>query len=204
MRFLSQCMTLSAAGLLAVGAASGASAQQQQPRDSSIESGAVTGADTASTPTVGSPSTTTDTGSTVNSGNASQPSSVGQPSTVPDSSVSGMSSDTNRSAVSSDTGMTGVANDTSKSRTSTDTALKAKPGVQTGPVAGDTGGVSATTDTSTSADTSKAANKQHHKKGAKGYKYTGAPSDTTLHAKPGTQTGKSTTDSASARPDSTH
>ena len=175
MRFLSQCMTLSAAGLLALGAASGASAQQQQPRDSSIESGAVTGADTASRPTVGSPSVTTDTSST-----------------VPDSSVSSPSS------VSSDTGMTGMANDTSKSRTSTDTALKAKPGVQTGPAAGDTGGVSTTTDTSAT------AHKQHHKKGAKGYKYTGAPSDTTLHAKPGTQTGKSTTDSASARPDSTH
>ncbi|HZM28681.1 MAG TPA: hypothetical protein VFB89_15135 [Gemmatimonadales bacterium] len=204
MRFVSQCMTLSAAGLLALGAASGASAQQQQPRDSSIESGAVTGADTASTPTVSSPSMTTDTGSTVNSGNTSQPSSdtgstsVGSPSTT-----NNPPSVSSPSSVSSDTGMTGMVNDTSKSRTSTDTALKAKPGVQTGPAAGDTGGVSATTDTSTTADTSKAAHKQHHKKGAKGYKYTGAPSDTTLHAKPGTQTGKST-DSASARPDSTH
>jgi hypothetical protein len=119
MRFLSQCVTLSAAGLLALGAASTAAAQQQQPRDSSIESGAVTSPDTVSTPSTAPssidtsrPSVSSDTGSVT-----SNPSGVSSPSTV-----------------SPDTGMT---TDTSKGQVSADTALKAKPGLQTGKSPGD-------------------------------------------------------------------
>jgi hypothetical protein len=89
-----------------------------------------------------------------------------------------------------------MVKDSTKSNVSTDTALKAKPGLQTGQAASDTGGAGVT-DTSTKAH-------KHHKKGAKNYNYNGAPSDSALHAKPGTQTGKSGADSATARPDSSH
>lgn len=192
MRIFSKCMTLSAAGLLALGAASAAAAQQQQPRDSSIETGTVTTPDS-----VNPPAMTTDTSSTVNS------TDTRRPVTAPDPSVSGMSSDTNPSAVSpnpSPSSTTAVTS--SSSGASTDTALKAKPGLQTGAAATDTGMSPTTSDTGgvSTTDTSATAHK-HHKKGAKGYQYHGAATDSALHAKPGTQTGKSA-DSTSMKPDS--
>jgi hypothetical protein len=115
----------------------------------------------------------------------------------------------------------------------TDTTLKAKPGAQTGPTAGDSG-TAARTNRAGRADTvackdgsntakgasakkacaahggvdwaaTKAAMKargagartgadtgQVKKAGKEGYHYTGAPSDTVLKAKPGTQTGADT------------
>jgi len=85
----------------------------------------------------------------------------------------------------------------------TDTALKAKPGVQTGPTAGDSsrmGGQdtssyksSGSQDTSSykssgnQADTSQAG--QVNRTDKSGYKYHGAATDTALKAEPGVQTG---------------
>jgi len=118
-----------------------------------------------------------------------------------------------------------------------DTALKAKPGVQTGPAQGDSGkaaartGAAGTADTVVCKDGSNAAGKQGcsahggvdkaatkaaskargmessttrdssaarsdttqvNKQDAGNYQYHGAPSDTALKAKPGTQTGADT------------
>jgi hypothetical protein len=193
MRILSKCMTLSAAGLLALGAASAAAAQQQQPRDSSIETGTVTTPDSVNPAAI-----TTVTSSTINN------SETRRPVTAPDSSVSGMTSDTNPSAVSPNPSSSATAADpNASSGMSTDTALKAKPGLQTGAAVSDTGGVSATSDTGgvSTTDTT-ATGKKHHKKGAGGYQYHGASSDSALHAKPGTQTGKTARDSTSMKPDS--
>jgi len=127
---------------------------------------------------------------------------------------------------------------------STDTALKAKPGVQTGPTAADSGKAAGkmmtveTADTVVCKDGSNAANakkacKRHggvdsvatkaalnargqqgggqadtaaapgdtiRQKSEAGYQYRGPPSDTALKAKPGTQTGADT-GAAGARPD---
>jgi len=96
-----------------------------------------------------------------------------------------------------------AADPNASSGMSTDTALKAKPGLQTGAAVSDTGGVSATSDTGgvSTTDTT-ATGKKHHKKGAGGYQYHGASSDSALHAKPGTQTGKTARDSTSMKPDS--
>jgi hypothetical protein len=138
MRIYSRCITLGAtAGLLMLGGASVLVAQQQEPRDTGTETGAVT----------------------------------------------------------TDTSATGVRTDTGQAGLSTDTALKAKPGVQTGPAKGDTGTAGAT-------DTMTQPSGEVRKEGAKGYHHTGAPSDTALHAKPGTQTGKTSGDSTTAQPDS--
>ncbi len=154
MRIYSRCITLGAtAGLLMLGGVSVLVAQQQEPRDTGTETGAVTATDTAADTTV-QPSATRDTGG---------------------------------AGVSADTGQSGLQ---------TDSALKAKPGVQTGPAKGDTGTARAT-------DTMTQPSGEVRKKGAKGYHHTGAPSDTALHAKPGTQTGKTSGDSATAPPDST-
>jgi hypothetical protein len=89
---------------------------------------------------------------------------------------------------------------------STDTALKAKPGVQTGPSAGDSGRMSGQ-DTSSykssgSQDTSsyKSSGNQAdtagrvNKTGRSGFKYHGPGSDTALDAKAGVQTGPSAAD----------
>ncbi|HKT58977.1 MAG TPA: hypothetical protein VJQ46_02940 [Gemmatimonadales bacterium] len=80
----------------------------------------------------------------------------------------------------------------------TDTALKAKPGVQTGPTAADSSRMGGGQDTSSSkqdtsgykssggqADTSGRVNRTTRS----GYKYHGAPTDTALKAEPGVQTG---------------
>ncbi len=98
-------------------------------------------------------------------------------------------------SATTDTSATGVRTDTGQAGLSTDTALKAKPGVQTGPAKGDTGTAGAT-------DTMTQPSGEVRKEGAKGYHHTGAPSDTALHAKPGTQTGKTSGDSTTAQPDS--
>ena len=170
MRSFTRCITVgAAAGLRALGAVSAVAAQQEQPRDTSLETGAVTGTDTGSTP-----SATTDT------------------------SRAGMSSDTNQSVLSSDTSGVGVTSDTGmtadtgQTATSSDTALKAKPGLQTGRARSDTGGVGTT-------DTATAPTKKIRKRGAKGYHHNGAVTDTALHAKPGTQTGKTAADSGAMK-----
>jgi hypothetical protein len=79
-----------------------------------------------------------------------------------------------------------AAADTSQPRA--DTALKAKPGVQTGPSA-DTG--------KANADTGKV-----NKDGASGYKYNGPSTDTALKAKPGVQTGPKDSSRAGGMSDS--
>lgn len=113
---------------------------------------------------------------------------TGQPGATTDTATKpGATTDTSMTGVSSDTGLTGLK---------TDTALKAKPGVQTGPARGDSSKVGAT-------DTTAPPSGNVEKKGAEGYQHTGAPSDTALHAKPGTQTGKTSGDSTTAKPDST-
>jgi len=102
----------------------------------------------------------------------------------------------------------------------TDTALKAKPGVQTGPAAGDSGRMGGGQDTSSykssgqdtssyksstgqdtssykssgnQTDTSQAG--QVNRTSKSGYKYHGAATDTALKAKPGVQTGPTAGDS---------
>lgn len=103
----------------------------------------------------------------------------------------------------------------------TDTALKAKPGVQTGPTAGDTGRMGGAQDTSSyrssggqdtssnqssggqdtssykssgnQTDTSQAG--QVNRTSKSGYKYHGAATDTALKAEPGVQTGPTAGDS---------
>jgi len=89
----------------------------------------------------------------------------------------------------------------------TDTALHAKPGVQTGPTAVDSGRTGAAQDTSgykqdtsgyksssgSQMDTTQAG--QSVDRSSSGYKYHGAPTDTTLKAEPGVQTGPSAGDS---------
>jgi hypothetical protein len=73
----------------------------------------------------------------------------------------------------------------------TDTALKAKPGVQTGPARSDRGAAVAP-DTTT-------APGSVNRKGAGGFRYTGAASDTALHAQPGTQTGRTAADTGKVK-----
>jgi hypothetical protein len=145
-----------------LGGASVLTAQEQQPRDSFTETGAI------------SPDMTIDTTS--------------QPAATTDTAA--------KPGATTDTSMTGVRSDTGETGMSTDTALKAKPGVQTGPARGDSSKVGA-------ADTTAPPGGNVEKKGAEGYQHTGAPSDTALHAKPGTQTGKTSGDSTTAKPDST-
>jgi hypothetical protein len=65
----------------------------------------------------------------------------------------------------------------------------------------DTGTVSQQKDTAVAAKPSKSH--KATKKGAHGYRHTGAPADTALRAKPGTQTGPSRSDSDRSRPSDT-
>ena len=69
-----------------------------------------------------------------------------------------------------------------------DTALRAKPGLQTGPAMNDT-------TTRMPTDTAKPPAGRVDSKNPSGFQYHGPPSDTALHARPGTQTGKTLGDS---------
>lgn len=86
-----------------------------------------------------------------------------------------------------------------------DTALKAKPGVQTGPTAADSGRMGGAQDTSSGRQQDTSAYKssgnqtdtsgQVNRTDNSGYKYHGAATDTTLKAEPGVQTGPTAGDS---------
>ena len=87
--------------------------------------------------------------------------------------------------------------DTSKANASTDTALRAKPGVQTGPSAKDSGAAmnqdtSGYQPSSGSSDTSQGGRRTS---GKSHFKANGVVTDTALRAKPGVQTGPSAADS---------
>jgi len=87
----------------------------------------------------------------------------------------------------------------------TDTALRAAPGVQTGPTGADSGRTRGGQDTSgyrqdtsgyrSSGSQMDTTQGQTVNRSSSGYKYHGAPTDTTLKAEPGVQTGPSAGDS---------
>jgi len=92
-----------------------------------------------------------------------------------------------------DTMQAGKSTSSAENGTSTDTALKAKPGVQTGPAAQDTGRA-AMQDTSSYRSSQNQTDTTQVKKSKSGYQYNGAPTDTALKAEPGVQTGPSAND----------
>jgi len=102
-----------------------------------------------------------------------------------------------RTEMTKDTGRAGMAKDTGTLsrpaaagyQAQSDTALNAKPGLPADRARGDTG----------TSDTTTAPAGAIQKKDATGYHHAGAPSDSALHARPGTRTGKTSADSGKVK-----
>jgi hypothetical protein len=101
----------------------------------------------------------------------------GRAGASPDAGRVGMATDTGRAGMAKDTGTMSRPGATGYQPPGSDTALKAQPGLQTGPARSDTGGTG-TPDTTTATQT-------------------GAASDTALHARP--QTGKTSADTGKVK-----